>query len=130
MALAFSMPLIDPTEPIGHHLWIKEHKAGLDSHPENIKFYSCVNEDDYEELIAYDNFIAFVKKDSEQAVLWKYKPITAHKGPNRAKRHWLRHIFGCISIKSPLLIQSIGDTNMTSLFLSLRNYDQLDKKQH
>ena len=59
---------------------LDEHEADLDGQPERIKFLCSVHDDQFEEIITYNQLLDYINKD-ENPVVWKYKRIVAHEGP-------------------------------------------------
>jgi len=93
------MPMFDPSgfigctflkesEEDGQHFCTKiveaivENEEQLANEPEKIKFCCSVNDDEYEEIITYNEILAHLDKDSLDAmIVWRFKSITAHEGP-------------------------------------------------
>ena len=48
---------------------------------EHVRFRLSVNNDQYEQIMAYGELLQHINKDDEQEVLWKYKRILGHQGP-------------------------------------------------
>jgi hypothetical protein len=59
---------------------IEEHEQGLAKIPEWIKFLCAVNEDQFEEILSYNDLLSHLEEDDENHV-WKFKCITTHQGP-------------------------------------------------
>jgi hypothetical protein len=109
------MPVIDPSELIGrtflmdkedgqqHHARILnvideeeickrigEHERGLFWQPGHVQFVCSVNDDDYEEILSYNELMEYIEKDEQQHQdkdgngFWKFKRIVSHEGPFRA----------------------------------------------
>jgi len=63
---------------------IQDYHYNLKQDPTHIQFLCSVNDDEYEEAIAYADILRYIEKDSEQEeTLWKFKRIVAHEGPLR-----------------------------------------------
>ena len=93
------MPIIEPADLIGHSFLlperddvehhrarivelIKEHDDKTSNDSKHIKFKCSVNNDLYEQILAYNDIMNFIEKDdSSDPVVWKFKKITAHEGP-------------------------------------------------
>ena len=62
---------------------IKEHKNNVTNFKVNIKFRCSVNNNEYEEIIAYNDLLDHINKagNDEDQVLWKFCRITGHEGP-------------------------------------------------
>ena len=63
---------------------IKEHKAGMQDIPELVKFRCLVN-DEYEEVVAYNDIVDYIEQDDSWDGTWKFKEILAHQGPLDSK---------------------------------------------
>ena len=59
---------------------IEEHKKGLENEPELIKFKCLVN-NDYEEVVAYNDIVDYIEQDQTWDGMWKYRGILRHEGP-------------------------------------------------
>ena len=92
------MPTIDPSHLIGRTYLtnpeedgsryrakivalIDEHENGLANHPDRVKFRCSVNDNDYEEIVAYNDIINHIEKDDLNSDEWKFKDIIGHQGP-------------------------------------------------
>jgi uncharacterized protein YfaT (DUF1175 family) len=62
---------------------INKYKDRMESHPKRIKFKCLVN-DEYEEVIAYNDIIDYIKHDDVWDGVWKFKQILDHQGPIKA----------------------------------------------
>jgi hypothetical protein len=61
---------------------VDEHLQDVDDNPEHIRFKCSINDDQFEEIMAYNDIIQRIEQDdSEDTTVWKYKRITAHEGP-------------------------------------------------
>ena len=95
-----NMPIVDPIDLIGRTFLkepdengemhrarivecIKEHKNNIANDKLNIKFRCSVNNNEYEEIIAYNDLLDHINKagNDEDQVLWKFRRITGHEGP-------------------------------------------------
>ena len=65
---------------------IKTHDNKLETDPERMKYRCSVNEEEYEEIMSYNDILHHVEKDENTELVWKFKDITAHQGP-MAKNH-------------------------------------------
>jgi hypothetical protein len=61
---------------------IEEHEDDLEGDSERIKFLCSINDDTFEEVMAYNDIVNFIESEEENDAIWKFKRITAHKGPN------------------------------------------------
>ena len=92
-----SMPIIDPEDLVGHKFLkeledgqqhrfhivqaIKDHKHKVNNRPEHLKFKCSVNDDKYEEVLSYNDILAYIEKDADNPIVWKLKRIVSHQGP-------------------------------------------------
>ena len=92
-----SMPIIHPEELIGKTFLfpqedgqvhratiieaIKEHEYLTENNPNFLKFKCSINDDLYEEVLAYHQILEYLEKATDNPVLWKFKSIVAHQGP-------------------------------------------------
>ena len=60
---------------------ILNHDKSLKSNPEHIEYLCSFNNDQYEELHAYNDTISYIKKDNNDPDIWKFTYITSHEGP-------------------------------------------------
>jgi hypothetical protein len=81
------MTIVDPNDLVGHTRFrarivraIEERAQGLAKEPERIKFLCAVNEDQFEEILSYNDLLSHLAEDDENYV-WKFRRITAHQGP-------------------------------------------------
>ena len=45
------------------------------------KFRCTVNDEEFEEIVAYNELLDHISKDETEEGLWKFKSISAHQGP-------------------------------------------------
>jgi hypothetical protein len=57
----------------------QQYAASLD--PTHLKFCCSMNEDEYEEILSYQEIIDYLEKDEDNPVVWKFKKIVSHQGP-------------------------------------------------
>ena len=93
-----SMPIIDPVDLVGRSFLKETEEDGqrfrvqivealdkqekdLNSDAAHIHFRCSVNDDEYEEILSYQEVLDYINKDNENPVYWKFKSITAHEGP-------------------------------------------------
>ena len=60
---------------------IEDLEAQVEKNTDRIKFRVSVNEDEFEDVLTYNEVLRHIKKDEESDILWKFKCITAHQGP-------------------------------------------------
>ena len=90
------MPVFDPDDMVGRTFLlepqeegqrfrarivraIKEQDNELAQDPDKIKFLCSINEDQYEEILSYNDVLNHIKKvaDDEETVVWKFRRISA-----------------------------------------------------
>ena len=93
-----TMPTLDPTDLIGRTFLLPsvedgqqfrgkiiealvEHEENLVNEPERIKFRCTVNDEQYEEIVSYNEILNMIEKDETEEGLWRFKSITGHQGP-------------------------------------------------
>ena len=92
-----SMPIIHPEELIGKTFLfpqedgqvhratiieaIKDHEYLTENNPNFLKFKCSINDDLYEEVLAYHQILEYLEKATDNPILWKFKRIVAHQGP-------------------------------------------------
>jgi hypothetical protein len=59
---------------------IEEHEKGLAQESARLKFLCAVNDDQFEEIVSYNDLLTHLEADDDNTV-WKFKRITAHQGP-------------------------------------------------
>jgi hypothetical protein len=57
---------------------VNAHKEDLEQHPEVIKF-RCIVNDDYEEVVAYNDIVDYIEQDQTWDGIWKFRAIRDHK---------------------------------------------------
>src|SRR5210317_64504 len=62
---------------------IDEHEERTTSRPEHIRFRVSVNDDEYQDVMAYNEILERLEADQENPTVWKFKRITGHQGPLR-----------------------------------------------
>jgi hypothetical protein len=61
---------------------IENHDGDIEDNPTRIQFLCSVNDDESEEIIAYNEILNHIENDeSDETTIWKFKRITAHEGP-------------------------------------------------
>ena len=63
---------------------VNEHKKGLEDHPELVRFRCKVN-DDYEEIVAYNDIVDYIEEDRTWEGVWKFREILDHSPKLTAK---------------------------------------------
>ena len=92
------MPTFDPTELIGRTFLLPpeedgqrfrgkivekiiENEEGLNNHPDRIKFRCSINDEQFEEILSYNDILNMIEKDETEEGLWQFKSITGYQGP-------------------------------------------------
>ena len=91
------MVIIDPSELVGRTFlvdkddgqrhWariveaLEDHGAKVDGN--NYRFRCSLNNDEYEELLTYNQVMDHIENEEGQEILWKFKRIYGHQGPLR-----------------------------------------------
>lgn len=92
------MPTLDPTNLIGRTFLLPPEEDGqrfrgkiietlieneeeLSKQPERIKFRCAINDEQYEEILSYNEILNIIEKDETEEGLWHFKSITSHQGP-------------------------------------------------
>ena len=57
------------------------HEKDIDRHPERVKFKATMNNDQFEEILTYQQVLDHILKDETTEVVWKYKQIVGTQGP-------------------------------------------------
>jgi len=79
--------LLDPQEdgqPFHAHIVqaIEDQDANLHSTAEQFKFHCSINDDQYEEILLYNEILNYIEQpDDDGTKLWKFRHIIAHEGP-------------------------------------------------
>ena len=61
---------------------IKDHESALKQSNDHHKFRISVNDDEYEEVISYNQLLDFIEKNTENdSIVWRFKRIVGHQGP-------------------------------------------------
>ena len=60
---------------------INAHDKKVQNNPELLLFKWSINNDHYEEILAYNDIVHHLYLDQEADNQWKFKDITVHEGP-------------------------------------------------
>jgi hypothetical protein len=61
---------------------ISDHEFNVRHSDDHVKFRISVNEDEYEEIITYNELMDFIKKNQDNdAIVWRFQCIVGHQGP-------------------------------------------------
>jgi hypothetical protein len=66
---------------------VKEHQNQVEERSDRIRFVCSVNDEQYEEIMSYNDIISHIQKDEDNTTVWKFRRITAHEGPISTKTH-------------------------------------------
>ena len=92
------MPTLDPTSLVGRTFLMDPEENGerhrakiveaiidneqqIANDPGMIKFRCSVNDDQYEDIVTYNEILNHIEKDETDEGVWKFKCISAHEGP-------------------------------------------------
>ena len=59
---------------------IEDHERNLASNSERTHFLYSVNDDQFKEIMSYNDLLRSLEDDGE-GIVWKFKRISAHQGP-------------------------------------------------
>ena len=60
---------------------VEDHMANHEQDPGLTQFKISVGDDQFEEVITYNQLLDYIEKDPHKNIYWKFKRITAHQGP-------------------------------------------------
>ena len=60
---------------------IADHASDLAANPTRIKFLCSINDEQFEEILTYNEVLHHIEQNEDDAVVWKFRRITAHEGP-------------------------------------------------
>ena len=66
---------------------IEYHDNKMAKDPGRNKFLCSFNDDQYQEILAYNGIIRHIEKDHDDLDIWKFKRITVHAGPILSHHH-------------------------------------------
>ena len=92
------MPIFNPEDLVGRTFLLGEQKDGqnfrariveaINAHedkvkenPELLRFKCSINNDAFEEIMAYNDIVNHIYQDQESDIVWKFKEIIGHEGP-------------------------------------------------
>ena len=93
-----SMPIMNPEDLVGRTFLldkqedeqrfrariieaINAHEDDVKNNPELLKFKCSVNNDEFEEILAYNDIIHHIYVDESSDIVWQFKEIVSHEGP-------------------------------------------------
>ena len=62
---------------------VDKHRHNANTNSEHVRFRVSVNNDQYEETLAYNDILQHLESTEEDPVVWKFRHITSHQGPLR-----------------------------------------------
>ena len=94
----FELPTFDPEDLVGRTVLLPRQDDGQRfraeiveaivggecnhaTHPVKIYFRCTVNNEEYKDVIAYNELLEHISKDETEEGLWRFKSISAHQGP-------------------------------------------------
>ena len=60
---------------------IEEHGSKTDRNPDKLRFMCSMNDDQYEEIMSYNDILNHIEQSEEDTVIWRFKRIAGHEGP-------------------------------------------------
>ena len=60
---------------------IADHNRDLSDEPARVRLRCTLDDQEFEEIISYNEFLDHISKDETEEGLWKFKSISAHQGP-------------------------------------------------
>ena len=60
---------------------IEDHENQLEKNTDRIKFKCSINNDEFEDILSYDQVLEHITRDEQTTIAWKFKRIVAHQGP-------------------------------------------------
>jgi hypothetical protein len=62
--------------------YISDHESNIRHSDDHVKFQISINEDEYEEIITYNELMDFIEKNQENdAIVWRFQRNVGHQGP-------------------------------------------------
>jgi len=62
--------------------YVADHEEKNQTDPEHVPFHCTVNDDQYEDIITYNELMDYIQKNAENdKTLWHFKRISGHQGP-------------------------------------------------
>ena len=60
---------------------IEDHEYQVSKHPVHLRFCCSLNDDEYEEILTYQEVMDHMERDSDNPIVWNFKRIVSHQGP-------------------------------------------------
>jgi hypothetical protein len=96
--LSMPMPVVDPNDLVGRTFLmppqedgqrfrarivraIKDHERDLAKDEARIHFLCSINDDQFEEIMSYNDLLSSLEKYGETDTVWRFQRITGHQGP-------------------------------------------------
>ena len=93
-----SMPIMNPEDLVGRTFLMDEQEDGqkfrariveainqhdekVKNNPELLKFKCSINNDEFEEILSYNDIVHGIYTDQESDIVWQFKEIISHEGP-------------------------------------------------
>jgi hypothetical protein len=68
---------------------VEDRQSTVEQQSDRVKFLCSINDEQYEDIMSYNDIIAHIEKDEEDTTVWKFRRITAHEGPiTRTHPNW------------------------------------------
>jgi hypothetical protein len=66
---------------------ITNNEQDIEDNPERIKFVCSMNNDAFEDILAYSDILQHLERDEDEGDVWQFRRITAHEGPLNSSHH-------------------------------------------
>ena len=71
---------------------VNDHEDKVQSNPELLRFRCSINNDEFEEIMAYNDIVHHIYVDQDSDVVWQFKDIISHEGPLYPKSSKLQRV--------------------------------------
>jgi hypothetical protein len=79
---------------------VEDHQSKIAEQSNRIKFVCSINDEQYEEIMSYNDIISHIEKDKEDTTVWKFRQITAHEGPiTHTHHHWKGSTYNVMGVE-------------------------------
>ena len=65
---------------------IDDHLNSIENSSTNVKLRCSINNDNYEDILTYNQIMDYMSKGDDDDIVWKFKDIVGHQGP-LGKKH-------------------------------------------
>ena len=72
---------------------VSGHGKDIEKHPEQVKFKATMNNNQFEEILIYQQVLDHILKDETTEIVWKYKKIVGNQGPLNHHTHNTKDLF-------------------------------------